>query len=102
MQIAGRSEAPTAIQTDLGAIFVSVELRRSTSPITSLSPGSGEKMLKHSVRGGDIGGLLKRFTQLQEETQAPAGRSFAIILIQEAGLDGFWIHRVPQSVCEQH
>ena len=97
MQIADRSEAPTAIRTDLGAIFVSLELSRSTWLITSLSPGSGEKMSKHSVRGGDIAALLKRFTQLQEKTQARTGKSFEIIVIQEAGLDGFWIHRVLQS-----
>jgi transposase len=97
MQIADRSEAPTAIRADLGAIFVSLELSRSTWLITSLSPGSGEKMSKHSVRGGDIAGLLKRFTQLQEKTQARTGKSFEIIVIQEAGLDGFWIHRVLQS-----
>src|ERR1700684_3137947 len=97
MQIADRSEAPTAIRTDLGAIFVSLELSRSAWLITSLSPGSGDKMSKRSVRGGDIAGLLKRFTQLQEKTQARTGNSFEIIVIQEAGLDGFWIHRVLQS-----
>ena len=87
MQIADRSEAPTAIRTDLGAIFVSLELSRSTWLITSLSPGSGEKMSKRSVRGGDIAGLLKRFTQLQEKTRVRTGKSFEIIVIQEAGLD---------------
>src|ERR1700726_4713175 len=97
MQITDRSEAPTAIRADLGAIFVSLELSRSTWLITSLSPGSGEKMSKHLVRGGDIAGLLKRFTQLQEKIQARTGKSFEIIVIQEAGLDGFWIHRVRQS-----
>jgi transposase len=97
MQITDRSEAPTAIRTDLGAIFVSLELSRSAWLITSLSPGSGDKMSKHSVRGGDIAGLLKRFTQLQEKTQARTGNSFEIIVIQEAGLDGFWIHRLLQS-----
>jgi len=94
MQITDRSEAPTAIRADLGAIFVSLELSRSTWLITSLSPGSGEKMSKHLVRGGDIAALLERFTQLQEKTQARTGKSFEIIVIQEAGLDGFWIHRV--------
>jgi hypothetical protein len=39
-------EAPTAIRTDLGAIFVSLELSRSSWLITSLSPGGGEKMSK--------------------------------------------------------
>ena len=97
MQITDRSEAPTAIRADLGAIFVSLELSRSTWLITSLSPGSGEKMSKHLVRGADIAALLERFTQLQEKTQARTGKRFEIIVIQEAGLDGFWIHRVLQS-----
>ena len=47
--VAARPQAPTAIRTDLAAIFVSVELSRSTWLITSLSPGIGEKMSKHSV-----------------------------------------------------
>ena len=47
--IAERHEEPTAIRTNLGAIFVSLELSRSTSLITSLSPGGGEKMSKHSL-----------------------------------------------------
>lgn len=95
--VASRSQAPTAIRTDLGAIFVSLELSRSTWLITSLSPGGGEKMSKHSVRGGDTAELLDRFAQIQEKARARTGRSFEIVVIQEAGLDGFWIHRVLQS-----
>src|SRR5258707_12815548 len=95
--IAARAEAPTAIQTDLRAIFVSLELSRSTWLITSLSPGGGEKMSKHSVQAGAIAGLLRRFAQLKEKARARTGRDFPIITIQEAGLDGFWIHRVLQS-----
>ena len=59
-----RPQAPTAIRTDLGAIFVSLELSRSTWLITSLSPGGGEKMSKHTVRSGDVAGLRARFSQL--------------------------------------
>jgi transposase len=95
--VADRPQVPTAIRTDLGAIFVSLELSRSTWLITSLSPGSGEKMSKHSVRGGDIAGLLERFAQVREKARARTEKSFEIIVIQEAGLDGFWIHRVLQS-----
>ena len=95
MQIAtDRPQAPTAIRTDLRAIFVSMELSRSIWLITSLLPGSGEKLSKHVVRAGDIAGLIARFTGLQAKAQARTGRSFPIIVIQEAGLDGFWIHRV--------
>ena len=94
---ADRPEAPTTIRTDLGAIFVSLELSRSTWVITSLSPGGGEKMSKHSVAGGDIAGLLERFAQLREKARARTGKSFPILVIQEAGLDGFWIHRTLQK-----
>ncbi len=62
MQIgADRPEAPNTIRSDLGAIFVSLELSRATWLITSLSAGAGEKMSKHSVPAGDIGALLEHF-----------------------------------------
>ncbi len=95
--IADRLEVPTAIRTDLGAIFISLELSRSSWLITSLSPGNGERMSKHAVRGSDVAGLLARFAQLREKALARIGRAFPIIVIQEAGLDGFWIHRVLQA-----
>ena len=82
-----------AIHVNLAAIFVSLELSRSTWLITSLSPGGGEKMSKHSVRGGDIAGLLDQLARLRAKTQARTGRTFPVIVIQEAGLDGFWVHR---------
>ncbi len=92
-----RPETPTAIRSDLGAIFVSMELSRSTWLITSLSPGGGEKMSKHSVPAGDIAALLARFSELRQKALARTGKSFPIIVIQEAGLDGFWVHRVLES-----
>src|ERR671912_747479 len=92
-----RPHEHTAVRTDLNAIFVSLELSRSTWVITSLAPGSGEKMSKHSVRSGDIAALLARLSQLQEKARARTGHVFPIIVIQEAGLDGFWIHRVLQK-----
>ncbi len=87
-------EGPTAIRTNLGAIFVSLELSRSTWLITSLSPGGGEKISKHGVSAGDIAALLARFSELMKKAFARTGRSFPIIVIQEAGLGGFWVHRL--------
>src|SRR5690606_33967253 len=97
MPVADRPEEPTVIRTDLGAIFVSMELSRSKWLITSLSPGSGDKMSKHTVHGGDVAGLLAVFLRLREKAQARTERRFPIIVIQEAGLDGFWIHRVLEA-----
>jgi len=84
----------TAIRTNLGAIFVSLELSRSTWLITSVSPGGGEKMSKHCLSAGDIAALLARFSALKQRAFARTGKLFPIIVVQEAGLDGFWIHRV--------
>ena len=74
--VADRPEAPTAIRTDLGAIFVSLELSRSTWLITSLSPGGGEKMSKHRVRGRRHRWRCWRaFRQLKEKALARTGKS---------------------------
>ena len=91
---AHHSEAPSAVRVDLGAIFVSMELSQSKWLITSLSPGSGEKLSKFTVASGDVAGMLARFAELQRKAQARTARRFPLIVIQEAGLDGFWIHRV--------
>ena len=92
-----QGQEQSAIRTDLGAIFVSMELSRSAWLITSLSPGAGEKMSRHSVVAGDVAGLLERFALLRRKAEVRVGRAFPILVIQEAGLDGFWIHRVLQA-----
>jgi transposase len=83
----------TASRTDPDAIFVSLELSRSRWLVTSLSPGS-EKMSKHSVTGGDGGALLDLLARLRAKTEECTGASARLVVIQEAGLDGFWIHRL--------
>jgi len=90
------SDGPTAIRTQFGAIFVSLELSRSTWLVTSLSPGQGEKMSRHSVEADDVAELMKLFADLRRKAEVRTGLSYPIITIQEAGLDGFWLHRVLQ------
>jgi len=84
---------PVAIRVDLGAIFVSLELGKATWLVTSLSPGS-EKMSRHTVVGGDISALLVCLAGLRDKAQARQGQFYPMVVIQEAGLDGFWIDRV--------
>ena len=91
---AENSETETSIRTNLRAIFVSLELSRTTWLVTSLSPGTREKMSKHSAPAGDIGGLLVRLRSLQERVRARRKQLPPLVVIQEAGLEGFWIHRV--------
>ena len=54
-------------------------------------------MSKHSSAAGDAAGLLARLADLRLKAHARTGQSFPIVVIQEAGLDGFWIHRVLQG-----
>jgi transposase len=54
-------------------------------------------MSKFTIAGGDVAGLLARFSELQRKAQERTGQSYPIVSIQEAGLDGFWIHRILQS-----
>src|SRR3954463_15134290 len=66
MPACGPRPGRVAIQVSLAAIFVSLELSRSTWLITSSVPGGGDKMSKHSVRSGDIAELMTHFAKLRE------------------------------------
>jgi transposase len=81
----------------IGAIFMSLELSRSNWLVTSLSPGKAKKMSKHGVTAGDVADLMKLFAELRRKAEVRTGQSHPIITIQEAGLDGFWLHRVLQQ-----
>ena len=83
----------TGPQSDPDAIFVSLELSRSRWLVTSMSSGS-EKMSKHAVTGGGAGALLNLLARLRARTEQRTGASAKLVVIQKAGFDGFWIHRL--------
>lgn len=87
---------PAAIGVDLGAIVISLELSKSTWLITSLSPASA-KMSRHSVPGGELPALLACLIALREKALMRVDKRFPVVVIQEAGLDGFWIHRALEA-----
>src|SRR3984893_10569791 len=79
-------------QGDRAALYVSLELSRSTWLVTSLSPNS-DKISKHMIAAGDASKLLALLTRLRGRAEQLVGGSLSIAVIQEAGLDGFWVHR---------
>jgi transposase len=83
----------TATHANWVILFVSLELSRSTWVVTSLAPDS-EKMSKHSVIGGDGRALLDLLARLRTRAEQRVGAAVKVVAIQEAGLDGFWIHRL--------
>jgi transposase len=90
---ADRSTAPSAVRTELSAIFISLELSQSKWLITSLAPGNGEKMSKFTVAARNVAGLLDCFAEVRRKAEARTGTRYGFVVIQEAGLDGFWLHR---------
>jgi transposase len=78
-------------------VFVSLELSRSTWLLTALLPG-GARMSKYTLPGGDGAALLSLLDRLQAKvSQVSRGSSVSTVVIQEAGLDGFWVHRLLQA-----
>ena len=80
-------------QWDDTTLYASLELSQATWLVTSLSPGS-EKMSKYSTPGGDGATLLGLLRRLQVRAEQITGGPVEIVVIQEAGLDGFWVHRL--------
>ena len=88
---------PGSTSTYETVLFVSLELSRFTWLITALLPGS-EKMSKYSSPGGDGAALLSLLDRLQAKVlQTPGNGSVRTVIIQEAGLDGFWVHRLLEA-----
>ena len=101
--IVHRPEGRVAIRSDLGAIFVSLELSRSTWLITSLSPGTGEKMSKHVVQGGDVVGPADTARAPPGEGTGAEEEGVSACCDSGGRLGWFWIHRaLEQEGIESH
>jgi len=81
-----------AAEAEHAAILVSLELSQSKWLVTSLLPDE-EKMSKHVVAAGKWEVLLELLERRRRQAERRLGRPVGIVTIQEAGLDGFWLHR---------
>jgi transposase len=90
------SPKPAGLHMEHGAVVVSLELSPSKWLATWLVPGS-EKFSKRWLGGGDSAGLLKLLGELKAKAESRLGRPVKVVSIQEAGLDGFWLHRVLEA-----
>lgn len=96
MSIIDRPDALAATVVDNGIVAVSLELSRSKWLVTSLLPGS-EKMSKHMVAAGDATALLALLERRRRQAEERVGGPVRVIAIEEAGLDGFWLHRLLEA-----
>ena len=91
-----RELAEIAFRPDHATVYVPLELSRSKWLITSMSAWR-DKMSKHPVDAGDGAALLDRLARLRMEAEQRLGAPARVVVIQEAGLDGFWIHRLLEA-----
>ena len=82
----------SAVHAHDTALFVALELSRSTWLIGSSTPGS-DRISKHQVPAADTTALLALLKRLKARAERSCGTTVRVISIHEAGLDGFWVHR---------
>jgi len=78
---------------DAGRLFAALELGKSRWLVTVDAPGS-DKLSRHAVAGGDGAALLDLLARLRTTAERRTGRPVEVLVIREAGLDGFWLHRL--------
>ena len=83
----------TTARANAITLFASLELSKSKWVVTINSPGS-EKFSRHTVEGGNGGYLLGLLSRWRAKAEERYGVAIKTVVIQEAGLDGFWIHRL--------
>ena len=63
-------------------------------PVQTINNPGSEKFSKHVVEGGDGADLIELLSRSMAKAEQRYGVQVKAIVIQEAGLDGFWIHRL--------
>lgn len=74
-------------------IYISIELSQSTWLVTSFAPATESKMSRKGIPAGELGALLALISNVRTRTCSKSGVQGPVVIIQEAGLDGFWVHR---------
>jgi transposase len=81
---------------DGAPLCASLELSHTTWLLTILPPGTG-RMSKFSTPSGNGDALLRLLERLRSKSEAVRESPIRIVVIQEAGLDGFWVHRLLEA-----
>jgi transposase len=87
---------PTAVRAEDSTLFVALELSRKSWLVATRTPGE-VKISKRTVAAGDGPGLVALLKGLREKAERRLGRPVMVAVIQEAGLDGFWLHRLLEA-----
>ena len=85
-----------AVREEDNSLFVALELSKSVWLIAASAPGS-EKISKYRVAAADVAALVALLARLKAQAERNRGEPVKIVSIHEAGLDGFWVHRMLET-----
>ncbi len=88
-----QSSTEASVRDHANTLFISLELSKARWMLTVSAPGA-EKISRHSVSGGSAEALLEVIARLQTSAAKRRGAAVPVVVIQEAELDGLWIHRL--------
>lgn len=87
---------PTAARPEDTTLFVALELSRKSWLVATSAPGEA-KISKRTIAAGDGPSLLTLLKGVREKAERRLGQPVTVVVIQEAGLDGFWLHRLLEA-----
>ena len=86
----------TAASDQDAALFAALELSLSRWVVVASAPGES-KVSRHTLPACDGPALLALLEELRRRAERRSGRAVAVVTIQEAGRDGFWLHRLLEA-----
>ncbi len=86
----------TAAPDEHATLLVALELSRSSWLVAVSAPGA-DRVSRYDVAAGDGAALLGLLEKLKRRAERANERPMRVVTIQEAGFDGFWLHRLLEA-----
>jgi transposase len=96
MPSTARPLAATAVHEQDATLFAALELSLSHWVVVASAPGES-KVSRHTLPACDGPALLALLEELRRRAERRCRCSVAVVTIQEAGRDGFWLHRLLEA-----
>jgi transposase len=92
MEISAMAAASAALAQP-ATVFVALELSKARWLVGIHSP-IADRISRHSVAGGGSRALMELIVRARRQAEARLARPVAVVSCDEAGYDGFWLHRL--------
>jgi len=86
----------TAVHEPDATLFAALELSLSRWVVVASAPCES-KLSKHTLPACDGPALLALLEELRRRAERRSSRAVTVVTIQEAGRDGFWLHRLLEA-----